>query len=390
MNENWQEMAEAAMKNLPLEENDRLVAELLKFAPVPDVFVSEWMPGKYLIQGVENPYMPLRYRVKLLERLAVSPIMKERLKAAAAPETPVSTLEKLAGDLELPIRIAVKYHPNSPTEAIAQAETQHQTAENWETPTLELTKLADSCWSWVRQAVARNPNTPPEILAKLAGDTEDKIQLAVARNMASPGEVLDLLVEHNWEKVTEAIAFHPNASEAALVQLLPQYHYDISQRPDLPGGVLAEIVKYNNSDDREDRYTERLIRNPNTPGATLAKLIDCSPDRKDKLARHPNVLPNTLEKLAKEQYIWVRFAVYENPNTPEYLRSQLLAELATSENYLIRLAVAKSSQTPADLSDRLFEELVNVREEELANSIDASDEFDPDLLVDEEYDDDDL
>lgn len=50
--DNWREVAEAAIKNAPLEQNDRLVAELLKIAPVPEYLISEWIPGNYLIEGL--------------------------------------------------------------------------------------------------------------------------------------------------------------------------------------------------------------------------------------------------------------------------------------------------------------------------------------------------
>ena len=56
--ENWREVAEIAIKNAPLEQNDRLVAELLKIAPVPEYLISEWIPGHRLIEGLENPYLP--------------------------------------------------------------------------------------------------------------------------------------------------------------------------------------------------------------------------------------------------------------------------------------------------------------------------------------------
>ena len=116
--ENWREVAEDKIKNAPLEQNDRLVAELLKIAPVPEYLISEWIPGHRLIEGLENPYLPQSDKIKLLERLADSTIIEERLKAAAHQETPKETLEILAGDLELPIRIAVKYHQNSPADVI--------------------------------------------------------------------------------------------------------------------------------------------------------------------------------------------------------------------------------------------------------------------------------
>ncbi|MGB3509204.1 MAG: hypothetical protein WBA93_08165 [Microcoleaceae cyanobacterium] len=36
-------------------------------------------------------------------------------------------------------------------------------AENWNTPTLELGKLADSYWFWVKQAVNRINTTPQQL-----------------------------------------------------------------------------------------------------------------------------------------------------------------------------------------------------------------------------------
>jgi hypothetical protein len=351
----WQEIAEAAMKTATLGQNDRLVAELLSFAPVPDVFISEWIPGHRLIQGIENIHTPHREKVKLLERLARSPIVEERLKAAANAETPHFTLEQLAGDLELPIRIAVKFHPHSPSDLIELVENQHEIAQNWDTEPEELANLAKSPWSWIRLAVARNPCTPPEILAKLTQDSEEKIQLAVARNYATPADVLDLLVEHYYQEVTLAIAIHPNASEQALVKLLPHHHYYINDRPNLPASVLAELLKYN----------DKPISNPNTPGDALAQLIDRPSSHLKDLAKHPNILVSSLEQLAQKNDFWVRLAVFENPKTPEALKNQLLEQLLVVQDYKMRLALAQSNQIHETLRNQLLQQLINASENEL-------------------------
>ena len=158
----------------------------------------------------------------MLERLSKSTIIEERLTAAAHPDTPRKTLEILAGDVELPIRIAVKYRDDDFDDLIEVIESQYETASDWETLALELIELAGSKWSWVRQAVARNFNAPSEVLRELAGDGEEKVQLAIARNFATPGEVLELLVNHSWGEVTKSIAKHSNDSVDALVKLLPQ------------------------------------------------------------------------------------------------------------------------------------------------------------------------
>jgi len=129
---NWREIAEDKIKNAPLEQNDRLVAELLKIASVPEYLISEWIPGHRLIEGLENPYLPKEDKVKLLERLGKSTIIEERLKAAAHLDTPRETLEILCGDLELPIRIAVKYRDDGFDDLIEIIESQHEIASNLE------------------------------------------------------------------------------------------------------------------------------------------------------------------------------------------------------------------------------------------------------------------
>ena len=319
--ENWREVAEIAIKNAPLEQNDRLVAELLKIAPVPEYLISEWIPGHRLIEGLENPYLPKTDKIKLLERLAHSTIIEERLKAAAHQDTPRETLEILAGDLELPIRIAVEYHENSPADVIEIIKNQHEIASNWETLPQQLGELAGSKWSWIRQAVARNFYAPVEVLGKLAGDVEERVQLAVARNLATPGEVLDLLVNHGFGEVTKSIAKHPNASEDALVKLLPRYEYCIKQRVCLSSNILEYLSK-----DENKRFYQMLLDNPNTRGIDLAKkilsfnyLFSCI-----RLANHPNAPVSILEQLAKHYYQQIRVNVYKNRNTPKYLKDELL------------------------------------------------------------------
>ncbi|MEO1376618.1 MAG: hypothetical protein AAFW70_20450, partial [Cyanobacteria bacterium J06635_10] len=366
MVDNWQLVAENAIKNAPLAENDRLVAELLKIAPVPEYLISEWIPGNRLIEGLENPYLTKKDKIKLLERLAKSTIIEERLKAAAHPDTPRETLEILAGDLELPIRIAVKYRDDSLEDVIQVIENQHEIAANWETLPQQLVELAGSKWSWIRQAVARNFYTPVEVLRELVGDREEKIQFAVAFNLATPGNVLDLLVNHYYGEITETIAKHPNASEDALIKLLPQYNFCIYKRPNLPAGVLAELINY--EEEKCDRYRRFIIENPNSPGSTLAKILDCDiAGERINIASHPNILVSSLEKLAQDSSLSVRLAVYQNPKTPENLRNQLLEEFLnfdknqflakeynneiTSED--IWKGIAESVNTSASVLERL-------------------------------------
>ncbi|MEM7717389.1 MAG: hypothetical protein AAF349_28245, partial [Cyanobacteria bacterium P01_A01_bin.68] len=352
--DNWREIAEDKIKNAPLQQNDRLVAELLKIAPVPEYLISEWIPGHCLIQGLENPYLAKEDKIKFLKRLGKSTIIEERLTAAAHPDTPRETLEILAGDVELPIRIAVKYRDDDFDNLIEVIESQHETASNWKTLALELVELAGSKWSWVRQAVARNFYAPIEVLRELAGDGEEKVQLAIARNLAAPGEVLDLLVNHGWGEVTKSIAKHPNAGEDTLVKLLPRYEDYIEGRIK-PTDNLPQPLK--------------LIQNLDTPSSVLEKidLNDCPSHFKQKLARHPNVSRKLLEKLSEKESPVIRLAVFQNIKTPEYIRNLILEELLDfknkkykydKEDYFIYfkdiwIGLANSETTPSDVLTKL-------------------------------------
>ena len=154
--EAWQDVLDGELQNAQLGQNDRLAVELLKFAPVPECFLSEWVPAERLIEGLRNPHLPMRYRVKLLERLAKETSLEPRLQVAESPETPLGVLELLAGDLELPIRLAVKFNPNCPPGLIELVEGQHSIASDWNTNAEQLATLGQSRWTWIRLATAKS------------------------------------------------------------------------------------------------------------------------------------------------------------------------------------------------------------------------------------------
>ncbi len=180
--EDYQKVVSEILRDKDLGENDRLAVELMKFAPVPPDFLSEWVPVNKLIQGLKNEYMPLRYRLQLLERLAQEGELEARLQVAESSETPVSLLELLAGDLHLAVRLAVEYNDNCPSEVVELVKIQHDLAENWDADIRDLEDLGESRWGWVRLTVAENPFAPEDTLMKLAADEEFRIRLAVAKN----------------------------------------------------------------------------------------------------------------------------------------------------------------------------------------------------------------
>ena len=381
METNWQLLAEEEMKTASLETNDHLIAELLGFMPIPEVFVSEWIPGNKLIEAVENAYITNRDKIKLLDRLGLSPVAEDRLYAATSSLTSISTLELLAGDIVLPIRNTVKDRNHEClNKIITTIASQQKIAANWNTIPEELVKLADSKWSWIRQTVARNPFTPQDTLAKLASDESGVIQLAVARNYGAFGEVLDLLLDNYDEELSKATALNPNASEKTLLKLLPRYFHYISQREDLPSTVLAELLKYNSS----DNIKLKLIHSPNTSGETLAQLKDIPVEWIKNLVQHPNIFLETLEELAKNPNPKIHLAVFESSKIYDSLRTQLLEQLLNFRDYTIRLDLALSFHTPGEIRNRLLEELMNAREADL-QIIAEGNNSNKDLLDDEEY-----
>ncbi|MGM3309096.1 hypothetical protein ACSQ6I_24480 [Anabaena sp. WFMT] len=118
ISEDGQNAVEEVLKSRYIGQNDKLAVELLKIAPVPPCFLSEWVPNQYLIQALSNPYLPPRYHLQLLERLAKEPSLEPRLQVAEDPQTPLALLESLAGDFELAIRLSVSYNPSCPPELV--------------------------------------------------------------------------------------------------------------------------------------------------------------------------------------------------------------------------------------------------------------------------------
>ncbi|MDY6804460.1 MAG: HEAT repeat domain-containing protein [Cyanobacteriota bacterium] len=384
--------AEKLLRNSNLGQNDvasatlreRLAVELLKFAPVPEWFLSEWVPADWLLAGVKNPVLPRRYRVKLLERLAKEPFMQPRLEAAEHPDTPVSVLEKLAGDVELPVRVALRHNPNCPTEAMAKAEAQVALASNWETDAQQLAELAESPWSWVRRAVAGNPSSPPSVLEKFAEGDCYPVQLAVARNPSSLTAALEKLITIDDMWMRRSLAKHPNASERMLLQLLPTSEERdceerdcediIVERENLPVRVIEQLVE------ESDRYYKILQQQNITPAILRRMLVRWPRYNFAKIARHPRAsakllerlagdsdaevrqevarnLNAPLEQLAEDSDATVRLAVAGNPNTSEDLRVRLLEELAAGSDVEIRAEIARDPQTPIYLLEQLAPEV---------------------------------
>ena len=400
LTDNWEEAIDEQLKSRYLGQNDRLAVELLKIAPVPAYFLSEYVPANYLIQGLNNPYLPLRYRLQLLTRLAQEPTLEPRLQVAESPDTPLPVLEQLIGGLELPIRIAVQYNPNCPSALVELVTGQHNVASNWDTDSEQLDNLSNSNWDWIRLAVAQNPSAAEETLLKLAADKVFKIQLAVAKNPVTSARVLSALAEHSNKEIQAAIAKHSNATEEILHGLFDTQHRVIKSRENLSASILERIydrVDKNTalSPDRSTRSIYAALRSyllgqPNTPTWILAEFAEIDlekltaeklelENRKSSttgihkqwvsdelkflidLAQHPQVSVEILEAIIQYPNLKAKLAVAQNIKTPDELRLRLLEELLEDEKAdKIKGEIAADVNTPTSILEKLAGQLSSI------------------------------
>jgi Leucine rich repeat variant len=386
----WHTEIDAVFQTAQLGQNDRLAVELLKLGPVPPAFLSEWVPANVLIQALKNPHMPLRYRLKLLERLAQEPTLDPRLQVAESPETPLTVLEQLVGDLELPVRLATKYNPACPSALVQLVEGHQLIACDWSTDAEQLTNLGRSRWDWIRLAVAQNPSASAETLMELANDRVFKIQLAVAKNSGTPSSVLTVLAERPEAVVQAAIAAHPNATETILNQVFPTQQQALMQRKNLPVSILRRFFDERSTATplwRNQNLRYFLMQQPNTPTSVLAEFagVDLEAVRADlvanhpqnppeiieqwvignteflaEVARHPNISDEILQDLVQYSSEKVQLAVASNPLMPESLRIQLLEQLLEGSEHRIKVEIAKNSQTPLMILEKLADASTNI------------------------------
>ncbi|NEP79477.1 MAG: hypothetical protein F6K39_15655 [Okeania sp. SIO3B3] len=381
--ENWQQIADTTLQTKELRQNDHLAVELLKIAPVADYFLSEFVPVSYLSLALKNPHLPLRYRVKYLERLARESNIEPRLQVAECRETPVSMLEILAGDLELPIRMAVKSNFITPPELIELVEEQLAVAQDWNTDSEQLATSGESRWDLIRLAVAQNPATSGETLMQLARDAVFKIKFAVAKNPQTPGNVLAVLMENSGGKIKSVVARHPNVTEEMLHQLFANENSVLRERENLPASILERFFQEAATDEpiwKQYKLRHLLLRQSNTPSWILAELanVDIEAVRAEKkalkpkksevletwvrdeirflgdVAKHPQVSVEILEQLSNCPHPEVQLAVAQNSRTPELLQNQILLRLALGDDEGVVRAIASSPKTPAPILESLI------------------------------------
>lgn len=375
ISEDGQNAVEEVLKSRYIGQNDKLAVELLKIAPVLPCFLSEWVPNRYLIQALSNPYLPLRYHLQLLERLAKEPSLEPRLQVAEDPQTPLALLESLAGDLELAIRLSVSYNPSCPPELVRLVQGQHEIARDCDTDAEQLANLAQSRWDCIRLAVAKNPSTSQETLLALAADKVFKIRLAVAKNSVTSAQVLAVLAESDQE-IQAVVAAHNNATEEILHRLFATQQGIIKNRSYLPVSILERVF---NQVRTSNNHRDFFFRQPNTPTWILERFADVDVEaiRQEMAALRPPE-PELVEKWTAEALDFL-VNIAKHPQVSE----EMLEKFAQYPNENVRLAARRKPEsnidliiqqraTPGEILEKIVDRADNQQKKEIAKHLNVS------------------
>lgn len=370
-------------------QNDRLAVELLKLGTVPPCFVSQWVPPNQIVKSLDNPQMPVEYKIEFLERLAKEDRLDIVVPVAGSIDTTPQLLARLIGSIHLAIRDTARNNPSCPPETIELIDREYEIAANWDTPPAQLAISATSHWEWIRLTVAQNPSTSGETLMMLAQAEVARIRLAVANNPHAPAAVLQVLAENNEGEVRSLVAKHLHTSEETLHYLFTDCESVLRGRTDLPLSILERFFEER---DRQKGFWEHssirdfLLQNSQTSAKLLAQLatnylkairVDIvarnprnsetlenwvleATDYLARIVQHPNIGVKTLTNLASHYNPKVRLAVGLNQKTPEAIRFNLLEQLgchpiqldfrySTVSDVEIKKIIAKDLNTPANI-----------------------------------------
>jgi Leucine rich repeat variant len=383
------------LKTQQIGQNDRLAVELLKLGTVPPYFVSQWVPPDRIVESLDNPQMPVEYKIEFLERLAREDRLDIVVPVAGSIDTPPQLLARLIGSVHLAIRDTARNNPSCPPEAIELIDREYEIVANWDTLPAQLAISATSRWEWIRLTVAQNPFTSAETLLVLAQAEVARIRLAVANNPHTPAAVLQVLAENNEGEVRLLVAKHPHTSEETLHQLFTDCQNVLQGRTDLPLSILERFFEQRDRGKAlwEDYITrDFLLRNSQTSALLLAELATDyldeiranraalnyrnsevletwvleATDYLVRIIQHPNISVETLTALASHYNPKVRLAVGLNQRTPETIRSNLLQQLGCHPIQLdcqdlvvydseIKTAIARDINTPLSILSKIAE-----------------------------------
>lgn len=147
-------------------------------------------------------------------------------------KTDPELLDKLSGDLDAEVRIAV--------------------AMNSATPSTTVRRLSKDMLPEVRRAVAKS-EAPADVFTALAEDPDASVRLAVASNPRCPSDVLEILVNDDQKvfnphgehsSIREAVAGNPSTTPETLTQLAQEGSCVdlVARNPSTPEHVVAALT----------------------------------------------------------------------------------------------------------------------------------------------------
>ncbi|GJD24173.1 hypothetical protein RIVM261_091290 [Rivularia sp. IAM M-261] len=167
---------------------------------------------------------------------------------------------------------------------------QLQIVENINTVPDILDEIAISKWLIIRERVALHPNTSIDTLTKLAEDKARHVQFAVAQNPNTPNEILEKLADrHKW---------NTNIHTVAVKNLISR------------------------GSKRASKFIGQYIKDSPFSLSRLFALL------------HPLAPTHLLIKNYRSSYWLERYAIAQNPSTPDYI----LEFLTKDANRIVRAA----------------------------------------------------
>ena len=240
-----------------------------------------------------------------------------------------------------------------------------------------LTRLAQSKYWTVREAVAGNPATPVNILEELAHDCEGVCE-AVAANSSTPPEVLSILAKSYYSSVRLAVAMNPHTPIETLYNLAN--HWDARVATQAHKNIRLRSVNSATAtiDNLDDETLEQVCKY-SSDMRLLSRLLEQG-KLKTNYAWNPNLTPEFLKKIAvlpDDNYpMMVKIGIllahkttpeilklmYENTNddvlTSDILRDpaaplELIEDAVNNRSAHVRWSVAKLSKTPEHIMLKL-------------------------------------
>ncbi len=262
--------------------------------------------------AARHPHLPQA----MIAQLAICEDANLRGAVARNPQISTSLLIQLASDPELLVRKSVALNPSLPESCLKQLaqepELYPELAQNPSASSRLLARIVEAGNHWLCSKVAGNPATPPALLGKLANQEAPTIDRALAQNPQIPPTLLAVLAQR------------PD----------PETRLGVARHPATPGWVLVEMSK--GALDEEIR--DALAWHPNVPGKLGSATNDCAfglellieelPADTPSLSRFLLLMDEgtpatTLSKYVHSLYWPDRFAIAQNPNTPDHLRLYL-------------------------------------------------------------------